>query len=145
MKSQNKTQTLISVVLALIVIGVVVYFVVEKSNQPGEYDTLAQCLSENGVVMYGAWWCPHCKAQKEDFGKSFEYINYVECSPGSPGSGQTQECDDEGVKSYPTWKFPDGTVFEGEQILQKQHNAVFKKNNFYSCNFRHIDCRLFFV
>ena len=30
--------------------------------------------------MYGAYWCPHCQAQKKVFGESFQYVPYVECT-----------------------------------------------------------------
>ena len=44
-----------------------------------KHDAFARCLTERGVKMYGAWWCPHCVEQKEMFGASFEYAPYVEC------------------------------------------------------------------
>ena len=39
---------------------------------------LAKHLTEEGAVMYGAYWCPHCSDQKQSFGKAFKYIQYVE-------------------------------------------------------------------
>lgn len=116
---KNKTNFIISIIVALVFLGGIGYFASAYASKPGEYDDEAKCLAEKGAKMYGAWWCPHCKKQKDDFGKSFKYINYVECAVGQPGSGQVKECDDAGIKSYPTWKFPDGTVFEGEQSIQK--------------------------
>ncbi|MBI2146731.1 hypothetical protein HYU22_05320 [Candidatus Woesearchaeota archaeon] len=66
------------------------------SSGPGKYDAFAQCLTENGVKMYGAYWCPHCLNQKEDFGKSWQYVNYIECSlPGN--QGQTEICATAGI------------------------------------------------
>ena len=35
---------------------------------------LAKSLKEKGAVMYGAYWCPHCKAEKARFGTSFQYV-----------------------------------------------------------------------
>ena len=43
-------------------------------------DDFAKCLTQKSVVMYGAYWCPHCQAQKKLFGSSFKYVNYVECT-----------------------------------------------------------------
>ncbi len=87
----------------------------ESSQQ---LDTLAKCLSENNVIMYGAYWCPHCTNQKEMFGGSFQHINYIECSLPNR-AGQTQQCADAGIKSYPTWEFKDGTRKTGElSVLQ---------------------------
>ena len=77
---------------------------------------LAQCLKEKGVVFYGAFWCPHCKKQKEEFGAAVPALPYVECSTPD-GNGQTPICTAKGIKSYPTWRFPDGSELTGEQSL----------------------------
>lgn len=82
------------------------------SNKPGEYDALAQCLTEKDVVMYGTEWCSHCQNQKKEFGKSFQYIDYVDCD------FQKSECDKAGVKGYPTWVI-DKTNYPGEQPLYR--------------------------
>jgi hypothetical protein len=71
-----------------------------------KHDAFARCLTERGVKMYGAWWCPHCVEQKEKFGASFEYAPYVECGIKGQTQGQAQVCKDENVKHYPTWQFP---------------------------------------
>ena len=72
-----------------------------------KYDGFAQCLSDRGVKMYGAWWCPHCQEQKEKFGQvSFKLVPYTEC--GVPGDikGQNPVCKQEGIQHSPTWQFP---------------------------------------
>tara|TARA_Y100001968_G_scaffold286084_1_gene286504 strand:- start:27 stop:398 length:372 start_codon:yes stop_codon:yes gene_type:complete len=33
---------------------------------------LAEHLTKEGVVMYNAYWCPHCHDQKEMFGKKLQ-------------------------------------------------------------------------
>src|ERR1700690_1936658 len=71
-----------------------------------KHDAFARCLTDRGVKMYGAWWCPHCQEQKEKFGASFEYAPYVECGIKGDLHGQSQVCKDEGIKHYPTWQFP---------------------------------------
>jgi hypothetical protein len=72
-------------------------------------DKFAKCLSEKKATMYGAFWCQHCKEQKELFGSSFLYVPYVECAvPGKPPSTQTPACVASQVKKYPTWVFGDG-------------------------------------
>lgn len=75
-------------------------------------DEFAQCLSQKGAVMYGAYWCPHCQAQKRLFGESFKYVNYVECTK------ETKKCEDKKITGYPTWDFADGSRIEGEINLQ---------------------------
>ena len=32
-------------------------------------DTFAKCLASKDVVVYGAYWCPHCQNQKKLFGE----------------------------------------------------------------------------
>ncbi|MBT3721509.1 hypothetical protein HN789_01845 [archaeon] len=107
-----------------LVIGVVVAFIglitlMFLSVKPAkgvDYTEFAQCLNEEGAVMYGAWWCGHCNDQKSEFGsswKSFEANGgYIECSTQT--RKQTQPCKDAGIKSYPTWRFADGTEQSGK-------------------------------
>lgn len=83
----------------------------------GQYDAFAKCLTENKVTMYGAYWCPHCAAQKEVFGSSFKHVTYVECSLPNK-AGQTQFCKDQAIKSYPTWEFEGADRLTGKQSLQ---------------------------
>ena len=71
-----------------------------------KYDGFARCLTDRGVKMYGAFWCPHCTEQKEKFGASFQYAPYVECGVKGQTSGKTQVCQDAGIQHYPTWQFP---------------------------------------
>ncbi len=71
-----------------------------------KHDGFARCLKERGVKMYGAYWCPHCVEQKEEFGASFEFAPYVECGVEGDVHAKSQACKDEGIKGYPTWQFP---------------------------------------
>lgn len=111
MKKKNNTWTWIIVTLAII--GGLIAFLVAEAKKPGKYDEFAQCLSDSGAQFYGAWWCPHCQAQKSLFGKSAKKLPYIECQ--TKDSKQTQQCDDIGIASYPTWIFADGTRVTGEQ------------------------------
>mgnify|MGYP002031682199 CR=1 FL=1 len=83
-----------------------------------KYDDFAQCVTDSGAKMYGAYWCSHCNQQKESLGDSFYKINYVECSLPNNG-GQTKICKDEGVESYPTWEFGDEIRMSGFVPLEK--------------------------
>ena len=82
-----------------------------KAGATTIYDDFAQCLADSGAVFYGAYWCPHCNDQK-DWMDNSSNIPYVECSTPD-GRGQIQECADEGITGYPTWKFSDGTEASG--------------------------------
>jgi hypothetical protein len=80
------------------------YYVYNRSQH--KYDGFARCLTARGAKMYGAWWCPHCVEQKEEFGASFEYAPYVECGIKGQAHGESQVCKDENIKHFPTWQFP---------------------------------------
>ncbi len=118
MKSSHKT-LLIIVICVVAAVGGLIALSRKAATGPGQYDSLAQCLTEKGVKFYGAYWCPHCAEQKRLFGKSMSYITYIEC--GVPGNqrGMTQACEEAKIESYPTWIFPDGTRMTGEQFPQK--------------------------
>jgi hypothetical protein len=116
MKKQQKILIITVSFLSLIIIGLIAYWF-NYTNQPGKYDNFAKCLSDKGAVFYGAFWCPHCNAQKSLFGKSKEFLPYKECS-NPDAKSQTQICIDQKIESYPTWKFADGSVLTGEQTFK---------------------------
>ena len=68
--------------------------------ESGSLEDFAKCLADKKVTMYGAYWCTHCKADKDAFGDSFKYVPYVECTE------KVQECISAGVSGYPTWIIP---------------------------------------
>lgn len=105
-----------AIILVLIVGGLMGYWAWYMS-QPGKHDGFAQCLKNSGALFYGAFWCPHCQAQKAAFGKSEKLLPYVECSQPN-GQGQLQVCTDAQIESYPTWVFSDGTRLDGEQSFE---------------------------
>jgi len=76
-------------------------------NKPGELDAFAQCLGDEGLTFYGAFWCPACQDQKKLFGRSEKELPYVECSTPD-GRAMIQECQDLGIEAYPTWEFTGG-------------------------------------
>lgn len=105
---------------AIVVVGLFAAIIANavKSSVPSVYDGFAQCLTEKGVKMYGAWWCPHCQNQKDLFGSAFDYVDYVECSPGS-SKVMAAQCKDAGIEGYPTWVFADGSKASGEQSFEQ--------------------------
>lgn len=98
--------------IGLLILLLIVYLVFFSSTPPGYYDEFAQCLSDNGAKLYGTFWCPHCNEQKEAFGDSIQYVNYIECSTPD-GQGRTTVCVEANVESYPTWEFADGSRVTG--------------------------------
>lgn len=99
----NKWTVILILLLAIGLIG----FLASLPDKPGEYDVLAQQITESEVHFYGAFWCPHCQEQKAQFGKSARLLPYIECSTPD-GKGQLQVCKDLNITTYPTWIFADG-------------------------------------
>jgi hypothetical protein len=62
----------------------------------------ARCIRRAGATYYTAAWCPHCARQNQMFGGALRYLRIVDCTGG---------CD--AVKSFPTWRFADGTRISG--------------------------------
>ena len=105
--------TIFWVIIGLLVVGGIGATWYQKTL-PGQYDTLAKCLGEKGATFYGAFWCPHCQAQKKMFGNSAKLLPYVECSEPN-GKDQTPICKEKEIVQYPTWIFADGSRISGEQ------------------------------
>lgn len=110
-------------VVAVLIVGTIVTAVIRSNNNddsavviPGQYDQFAQCLQEKGVTFYGAFWCPHCQAQKKIFGTSAKLLPYVECST-LDAAGQLPVCAEKNITSYPTWEFADGSRLSSELSL----------------------------
>jgi hypothetical protein len=78
----------------------------------------ARCLTRNGVTMYGASWCPVCKAQLEAFGGAAGHLRYVECSRAGT-SVDTPACVSAHIKSFPTWEFHDRSRLKGMLSLSE--------------------------
>jgi hypothetical protein len=82
-------------------------------------DDFARCLTTTGARFYGTSWCPHCAAQRRQFGPAFGKVAYVECSVGGSRDETTSECTQAGITTYPTWTFADGSRETGELSLDR--------------------------
>lgn len=109
-KAGRRKRLVILIVLAAVIISGIALSVARSAFAPGPHDALAKCLTGKGYVVYGAYWCDNCDRQKELFGKSFKYINYVECGAGA---GLTEKCKRKGIKKIPAWITPDGDRLTG--------------------------------
>lgn len=124
MNAKNRNIITVIILAAVITVaGIVTYsftgFFIQETDtgngnggEAGYEETLAKCLTAKGVKMYGAYWCGHCKNQKDMFGEAFQYIDYVECTQDQAA------CDAAGISGYPTWVGPDGTKYPGEKTLE---------------------------
>jgi len=118
----NRSAKIFILIVGILILGTVATAIIRGGGSStatsGKYDTFATCLKDKGTTFYGAFWCPHCQAEKKLFGSSVKLLPYVECSTPD-GSGQTQVCIDKGIKGYPTWEFADGSRLNGEIPLEQ--------------------------
>jgi glutaredoxin len=119
-KVRTKTKYLVGTfliaafVITLYLIINVFFAPTQPSNQ---YDNFAKCLTEKGATFYGTYWCPHCTNQKNLFGSSLKYVNYVECDPKGENA-KPEICTQNNIRGYPTWII-NGIHYEGEQSFQQ--------------------------
>lgn len=100
--------------ILIIVIGIAAFaFSGLFQSEAENLDSFAECLTDKGIAMYGADWCPHCQDEKKNFGSAFKLVNYIECGRNP------QSCLAMGVEGFPTWIFPDGKRLVGEQGIEK--------------------------
>ena len=78
---------------------------------------LAEHLTATGVVMYSAFWCDHCRQQKEAFGReAAKKLTIVECAEAGQNS-QRSLCESKGIEGYPTWEI-NGKLDSGVKDLK---------------------------
>lgn|SRR3989339_650851 len=114
----RKMKKMMPWVITAVIAAVVIVSYVLYQNQPGQYDKLAQCVSDSGAKFYGAFWCPHCQDQKKIFGRSAQLLPYIECSTPD-GQNTTVTCTKDGVSQFPTWSFADGERQVGTMTLEE--------------------------
>jgi len=105
-------------IIAIVAVVTAAWAINSYSNQPGELDSFAQCLEDQGATFYGAYWCPACNQQKTMFGRSQDLLPYEECSLPNRG-GRNELCTGLGIEGYPTWEFPDGERVTGVVSLEE--------------------------
>lgn len=114
--SSMKKEYIYGLIALIIFVGGPMGYWAYYMSQPGPQDALATCIKDSGATFFGAFWCPHCQEQKAMFGKSVSLLPYTECSMPD-GKSQRPECTDEGITTYPTWEFADGSRITGTQSL----------------------------
>ncbi len=116
---QKQQKVIFFSVIGILIVGVIGAAIFQSNKEPegpGKYDAFAMCLKEKGATFYGAFWCPHCQAQKKLFGSSQKLLPYIECSTAN-AQDTTQICKDNNITGYPTWEFADGERLNGEVPL----------------------------
>lgn len=113
MKTRSNNFPRLAILLAAETILVLASACQQKTGSGQDLSGFAQCIADSGAKFYGAEWCSHCQAQKKAFGDAAAKLPYIECATPD-GQGQTTVCKQAGIKSYPTWVFPDGSQQTGE-------------------------------
>lgn len=111
----------IGIVVGLLAATGIFFSLSKKATLPTEAELVAtaedaafgQFLKDNGVIFYGAFWCPHCQRVKKELGEAVWKPIYVECSTPD-GKDETQQCKDAKIDSFPTFVFKDGSRQSGE-------------------------------
>jgi hypothetical protein len=98
---EKRVQVMLTFCIAIFIILGLYFFTDWFSKVTGylagadEKAKLAQCLSKNGVEIYGTEYCADCEKQKEMFGKAFSQLSYTDC-------GRNMEnC--KNLKEIPAW------------------------------------------
>jgi hypothetical protein len=81
----------------------------------GDINAFAKCLSEKGLQFYGSKYCGYCSQQKELFGESLQYVNYIECV--DENDQWKEECSE--IQSVPTWVSVDGQKSAGFKTINQ--------------------------
>lgn len=120
MKHQNAKKPsykYLYIAIGIVVAALLGWGFLALNQQSTKLDGFASCVKDSGATFYGAFWCPHCQAQKAMFKRSARLLPYVECSEAD-GKTQTAACTEKEIKSYPTWYFKDGSTQTGTLSLE---------------------------
>ena len=83
----------------------------------------ANFLNENKVIMYSAYWCPHCHDQKQLFGKkAAEELTIIECAKDGIDN-QYELCSQKGIEGFPSWEI-NNKIYSGTRDLQELANMT---------------------
>lgn len=90
-------------VFLVVVVGLLWVLDQQEAPKREAYANLAQCLSEEAVTFYGAFWCPACAQQKAMFDGAVKKLPYLECS--EPDRTRNELCAEREIADYPVWEF----------------------------------------
>jgi hypothetical protein len=110
-RAATKKNIIIFFAIIILVTSFTVFFYLKSHSFLKNNDEFAKCLASKGVEMYGTTTCTHCIAQKQLFGNSFQYVNFIDCDK------YINICLKAGVHGYPSWII-NGTKYEGKQSLE---------------------------
>ena len=94
------------IIWSIVIYGLIFLTFILWPSENGNNDTLTQCMTEKGVVMYSSFRCGVCARTKAMLGSSFKYVNEIECHPQGPNA-QTELCVAKNIEGTPTWAIND--------------------------------------
>lgn len=110
------TRQAIAGVVVLGLLGAGMTFLIQRNVTGGQdYTSLAQCLTDKGVKMYGSKTCAFCEREKQEFGDAFDHIAYIECHPQGENP-QVERCLEHNISHTPTWVIEDEEGNEHKRI-----------------------------
>ena len=78
----------------------------------------AKFLNDNNIVMYSAYWCPHCNDQKQLFGKeAVEELIIVECAKDGKNN-KYKLCQEKDIEGFPSWEI-NNKIYSGTRSLKE--------------------------
>lgn len=107
MARKKKNTGMIIGAVVIILAALITYQAYRATIEDPLQSAIAQCLTDNGVAMYGVDTCPACLQQKTVFGTSFRHIEYIECDK------TPQACQQQSIQSTPTWINAEGDRLVG--------------------------------
>jgi len=97
------------------------------SNVP-YVEKLAQHLSSNGVILYGAYWDQKTEEQKKLFGDSARLVDYVECDQAGTDPNP-DECVAQNITVYPTWVYQEKQYQNIQSLAELAKISGFTKDS----------------
>jgi len=97
-------------------------YTTEHLNSRENFDKIVtllnKFLNENNIVMYSAYWCPHCHDQKQLFGKeAVQELKVVECAKDGKDI-EYELCQTKGISGFPSWEI-NGEIISGTRDLNE--------------------------
>jgi hypothetical protein len=84
--------------------------------EPSTLKEFTECLAKKNAVLYTTNWCSNCKNQALLFGKNYEWVPVVNCTPKGKLGPIAPACLQKNISFYPTWLI-ENKKFEGTQTL----------------------------
>ena len=101
-----------SLITILIILGIIIIaFWSLRKPSPQVDEATAKCIGQNSE-LYIKLGCYFCKAQEDEFGDTYVYLNTTDCFY------EPAKCNEKGITATPTWII-NGKKIIGVQLIEK--------------------------